>query len=187
MIKRTPQEIADFFQCFVVENRDYKVFSLYEEEPDIAPSDSIRDWEGESISSIDPGCIDITPEHKWNKVYVPRNVEIVEQIEHKINKVLYEFQREIRSRYIEIFTRIFQKSLLKDEPNDEPNLSENPTGSAPHQSEVHTHREYIIMCADNRITLEQYVMDKINHGWELSGGIAVDKGFFYQAMVRGLC
>lgn len=72
------------------------------------------------------------------------------------------------------------------EPHTHEKTHEKRMDNAPHQSEVHTHREYIIMCADNRITLEQYVIDKINHGWELSGGIAVDKGLFYQTIVRGV-
>ena len=58
---------------------------------------------------------------------------------------------------------------------------------APHQSEVHTHKEYIIVGGcNNRISLEKDIGNNINNGWKLLGGVAVDDGLFYQAMVRGV-
>lgn len=146
MIKRTPQEIADFFGCYVAQNERSGSFKIYSEKPEVIIEDEVYGVRNVWVMANKPEGVF---EYITSLVEVPKDHD---------------------------FHRLY-----------EPNLSENPTGSAPHQSEVHTHREYIIMCADNRITLEQYVMDKINHGWELSGGIAVDKGFFYQAMVRGLC
>lgn len=155
MIKRTPQEIADFFGCYVAQD-EAGCFMIYSEKPEFILEDEMYGvknvWvmanKPEGVFEYITSLVDVPEDHDFHRLY-------------------------------------------------EPNLSEKPTGSvggaetaqttkAPHQSEVHMHKEYIIMCADNRITLEQYVIDKINHGWELSGGIAVDKGLFYQTIVRGV-
>lgn len=144
MIKRSPQEIADFFGCYVAQD-EAGCFMIYSEKPEFILEDEMYGVKNVWVMANKPEGVF---EYITSLVDVPKDHDF---------HILYK-----------------------------PNLSEKPTGSAPHQSEVHTHKEYIIMCADNRITLEQYVIDKINHGWELSGGIAVDKGFFYQTIVRGV-
>lgn len=155
MIRRSPQEIADFFGCYVAQD-EAGCFMIYSEKPEFILEDEMYGvknvWvmanKPEGVFEYITSLVDVPTDHDFHRLYEPN---------------------------------------LSEKPTDSVGSAKNETTTkAPHQSEVHTHREYIIMCADNRITLEQYVIDKINHGWELSGGIAVDKGFFYQTIVRGI-
>ncbi len=182
MIKRTPQEIADFYQCYVTEDRDYNVFKLYKEEPRLNPPDCIYDWDGDSFSQIDSTDINVTPEHVWCNIYAPKSAEIREQIMNQIEEKTRELERAFESSYKEIFS-IIPKTLLGSVGGAET----EQTTKAPHQSEVHTHKEYIIVGGeDNRISFAKTVVDNMVNGWRPIGGIACYKGLFYQAMVRGI-
>lgn len=142
MIKRSLQEVADFFGCMVV--RDITV-------------------NGATLEKKDNNGVLDTIGYLFEDVLLPTNTKESD------------------------FAFVYK-----------PNLSEKPTGSvggaetaqttkAPHQSEVHTHKEYIIVGGeDNRISLEKTVVDNMVNGWKPIGGIACYEGLFYQAMVRGV-
>ena len=72
--------------------------------------------------------------------------------------------------------------------------STNPASLCPHQSEVHTHREYKVVCYTNENSLSETVTSMMSEGWKPQGSIAmVYLGEIYcppimyaQAMVRGV-
>lgn len=140
MIKRTPQEIADFFDCYVVQDGSTGVFKAYSEKPEFVMEDpefGIENvWIGkDGESAYIAGLVDVPKNHDFHILYEPSK----------------------------------------------------PKDKALHQSEVHTHKEYIIVGGcNNRISLEKDIGNNINNGWKLLGGVAVDDGLFYQAMVRGV-
>ena len=145
MIKRTPQEIADFFQCYVAQNES-GYFKIYSEKPEFILENEMYGVKNVWVMANKPEGVF---EYITNLVDVPEDHD---------------------------FHRLY-----------EPNLSEKPTGSAPHQSEVHTHKEYIIVGGENnRISLQKTVVDNMVDGWKPIGGIACYNGLFYQAMVRGV-
>lgn len=80
MIKRTPQEIADFFGCYVAMDKDGDWFA-YSEEPLIY---RIRDYWDTLHSYKDiylrPDFIDIPASHDWTTLYEPAIKEKVKKL-----------------------------------------------------------------------------------------------------------
>lgn len=149
MIKRSPQEIADFFGCEVQVHPYKNSVNLW------APNGGIK----EGLGYL-----------KHKLIHMSNTAD---------DKLTYKPQET-------------QENSEGNSPN-----SENKGGPcyqdfadsdnyAPHQSEVHTHKDYIILWADNRMKLAMDVVDNMTDGWEPLGGVAVDQAFFYQAMVRGV-
>lgn len=69
MIKRTPQEIADFFGCYVVQASKYEgsSFRCSAEKPELSP-DGER-WEMKSWIDIPDELIEIPENHIWTQLY----------------------------------------------------------------------------------------------------------------------
>lgn len=136
MIKKSPQEIADFFGCYVVEDKDGKWY-IFQHKPVISEIYWIYESPGGGyecgmeITAI----INAPVNHNWH--------------------ILYE-----------------------------------PAFKAPHQSEVYTHKEYILIDASNQQALMEEVTRKLNEGWVLYGYPAIGadnyEWNYCQAMVRGL-
>lgn len=65
-----------------------------------------------------------------------------------------------------------------------------PVSKAPHQSEVYTHKVYILIDASNPQALMEEVTKKLNEGWNLYGSPSIGadnyEWNYCQAMVRGL-
>ena len=78
MIKRTPQEIADFFGCYVAMNVDGDWFA-YSEEPLI---DRTRDcWDGfYNYLCLEPEFINPPANHDWTTLYEPAIKEKVKKL-----------------------------------------------------------------------------------------------------------
>lgn len=64
----------------------------------------------------------------------------------------------------------------------EPRKADN----APHQSEVHTHKEYILVLGSYVDELSSSVTEMMNKGWSpfYDPGYSEKQGYWYQAMVR---
>ena len=143
MIKRTPQEIADFFGCYVAQTFSGDWFV----------------WISNNGIGFPNQLVDAPADHDWEQQYEPRKITPESGI---INEE-------------------FGKNCQK------PDLYTC-------QSEVHTHKEYRVICADNQEKLQDKVTLAINEGWKCQGGVYVQDrshiahvnfAFFYQAMVRG--
>lgn len=78
MIKRKPQEIADFFGCYVAMDVD-GVWCAYSEKPQI---DRIGDcWDGVyNYLCLEPEFIDIPANHDWTTLYEPAIKEKVKKL-----------------------------------------------------------------------------------------------------------
>lgn len=144
MIKRSPQEIADFFGCEVQVHPYTNSVNLWDPNGDIK----------EGLGYLNHKLIHMSNTADDKLTYEPQE-----------NQEKSDSDKEDSSCYQD----------FADYDNN-----------APHQSEVHTHKDYIILWADNRMKLAMDVVDNMTDGWEPLGGVAVDQAFFYQAMVRGV-
>ena len=192
MIKRTPQEIADFFQCYVAQDESGEWY-MYK---DIPIRNNCRGiWVG---SIEDPlrfpyKVVEIPSNHFWTHLYEPRKsiksensvLDTRNQPETAENSVITSdsgtnqqganYQKEADSDNK-------PDSYYQDSP-----ISDNKPG---HLGEVYTHKEYRIVTAHKEIDSESFakgVMAWVERGWIPTGGISFDKqGCPYQAMVRGI-
>ena len=157
MRKRTPQDIADFFGCYVAQNRNGAWFG-FPEKPD-RYGDSWRIGTRNGIFYIMESLLDIPADHDWTQLYEPQKITS-------------------------------ESGIINEESGRN---CQNPDLYTC-QSEVHTHKEYRVICADNQEKLQGKVTLAINEGWKCQGGVYVqdrshiahvNSAFFYQAMVRG--
>lgn len=153
MIKRDPQEIADFFGCKVQVNPYTNNTDLWDSNGDIRDCVGYLDHQIVLKSNMADG----------NSTYEPKEK---------------------------------QEKSEGNSPNSEnkncPCYQDftDSDNNAPHQSEVHTHREYFVVEAgldELASHFEKIIHEMLNEGWKLQGGICVDNARYYQAMVRGVC
>lgn len=88
-------------------------------------------------------------------------------------------------------------SDIKTEPSCPDSADSDIKDSAPHQSQVHVHQEYIVAESKRAEDLAKKVNVMLDHGWKPQGGIAIEylpesdgyaegSEIFYQAMTRGI-
>lgn len=142
MIKRDPQEIADFFGCKVQVNPYTFSANLW------CANDEIKECVG----------------------YL--NHELMHMSNTDYDKLTYEPQE--------------NQEKSDSDKEDSSCYQDFADYDNKHQCKVHTHKDYIILWADNRMKLAMDVVDNMTDGWEPLGGVAVDQAFFYQVMVRGV-
>ena len=149
MIKRTPQEIADFFGGYVAQDKSDRWY-VYQKRPRI----SIDTWDsnGGDICIIGDDLLDIPADHDWTVLYEPR-------LDNK-SEINYQNQPEVDNK-------------------------------APHQSEVHVEKEYVLLGEFQPGTLMYKVNELLKDGFRLYGntwtGPDSSYGYIhYQAMVRGV-
>ena len=178
MIKRLPQEIADFFGCYVVQDKALSAWYLFREKPE---RDETLGWVtssgNENAALISSICIDVPTDHDWTHLYEPQadNKDIqlggMAMFEIDGQKIIVA----TKEKFLELQKKIAMKSV------------------APHQSEVYTHQEYKTIACLSLPALTQNVNKAMAEGWRPQGGLlhfsetGVDKcAMFYQAMVRGV-
>ena len=77
MIKRSPQEIADFFGGYVAQNRNGKWHLFYSSEPYM--DDVYGNWEDDALGIyIDSKLIDVPEAHDWQTIYKPQPIDVIE-------------------------------------------------------------------------------------------------------------
>ena len=148
MIKRTPQEIADFFGGYVVQSKE-GLWYMLNSKPKVEGNNWIGN--GESSIRINEGLISVSVNHDWTHLYEPQNIT--------------------------------PESGIINEESDE-NCQKDDL--CPHQSEVHTHKEYQIIEGENTLMLLYNVNYWLRNGYKLQGSPFVMNNHVYQAMVRGL-
>ena len=174
MIKRTPQEFADFTGCYVAQDSDGSWY-LYDEKP-------IR-WS--SGWSVDGGkCVDITwliaapSNHDWTYLYEP----------HLDNKRGANFQEALESENNASKNKIPESGNINAESGE----NRQKPDLCPHQSEVYVYRNYTVAEEKDTARLSIAVDELMANGWKPQGGLIKkwdeDNGYyvFYQAMVRGV-
>lgn len=174
MNKRTPQEIADFFGCYVVQSKE-GLWYLLSRKPKVEGNNWIGN--GEYSIQINEGLINVSANHDWTHLYEPQadNKDIqlggMAMFEIDGQKIIVA----TKEKFLELQKKIAMKSV------------------APHQSEVYTHQAYRTIACFSLPTLTANVNEAMAEGWKPQGGLlhfsetGVDKcAMFYQAMVRGI-
>ena len=174
MIKRTPQEIADFFGCYVLMSVSGDWYITTEK-----PDKDTLNWKIQRYNrwhEIIDFMIDAPVDHNWTVLYSPDS-RTNQQADEGISP-----ERGDAGSY-------FRNSMHPDN-KVESYYADLPDSDNKHQYEVHTHAEYRIVTAHKEIDPESFakgVMAWVERGWVPAGGISFDKqGRPYQAMVRGV-
>lgn len=153
MIKRDPQEIADFFGGYVAQECITGDFRIFSEKPVLLSDDEFH-VENVWCTPGKPNCKEIFIDKAF--INIPENHNFC---------MCYEPQGK---------------------------SEENHNNTAPHQSEVHTHREYVLLGEFSPSELCVKVSEYLEKGFKLYGypWTGPDCGrcgyIHYQAMVRGL-
>ena len=161
MIKRGPQEWADWTGCYVNQDKN-GLWYLHKNKPELMlgegywnPQKGASDFEMNIFSLL----ISASADHNWTTLYKPRPYS--EKSADSINK---------------------EASYSEKAP-----VSENKPG---HLGEVYTHKEFQLVYSDTPAGLSDAVTKLIGRGWSLySSPFAMAYGaeyYLHQAMVRGL-
>ena len=144
MIKRTPQEIADFFGCYIAMNKNGAWYG-FNDKPELAENT----WRvnNKGFTFIPETMIDFPFNHDWKQLYEPRKSDVI---------------------------------------NGESGKNCQKDDLCPHQSEVHTHKECLIIEGESTLMLQYNVNFWLREGYELQGSPFVMNNHVYQAMVRGI-
>ena len=177
MIKRTPQEIADFFGCYVARDSDSYMFELFTEKPIIEHKPGW--WRGNG------GDVDCLPNFIMPKEYYGKDWTVLYSPDSRTNQQADEGISPERGDAGSYFG-----NNAHPDNKVESYYADRPDSDNKHQYEVHTHAEYRIVTAHKEIDPESFakgVMAWVERGWVPAGGISFDKqGRPYQAMVRGV-
>ena len=174
MIKHTPQEIADFFGCYVLMSASGDWYMTTEK-----PDKDTLNWKIQRYNrwhKIRDFMIDPPADHDWTHLYEP-------QADNKDIQLGGMAMFEIDGQKIIVATKEKFLELQKK-------IAMKPV--APHQSEVYTHCEYRAITAFSLPSLTDRVNAAMPEGWRPQGGLlhfsekGKDESLFYQAMVRGV-
>ena len=172
MIRRTPQEIADFFGCYVAQDEDDagRYFHAFSERPTLTTDEDfgIRNvW----CTPGKPDCVN------W---FI--SLECVEVPEGHDYHILYEPHPAYANAYETHEERMENARITHDTPH--------PDNKPDHASEVYTHKGYQLVYSDTPAGLSDAVTKLIGRGWSLyDSPFAMPYGaefYHYQAMTRGL-
>ena len=180
MIKRTPQEIADFFGCYVTQNYNGDWFVHIDK-----PVMHRGAWVSHTGIGFPNQMVEAPDDHDWEILYEPRDITP------KSGDLNRESGKNCQKSDLYPYlpdSGISAKSYCPDSKDS------GSKDSAPHQSQVHTHQEYQVIADPDASNLFSRVNRLLADGWRPQGGIAVehidgenDSGYIlYQAMVRGL-
>ena len=163
MIKRDPQEVADFLGVYVAQDEDGDWY-IFCEKPEL--NNSCNVWSGGWYMLLNPDIIAIPKAHNWRLLYEPQG-------------------KQEKSEGNSLNSGKKDGSCYQDFADSDNN--------APHQSEVYVGERYVLLGEFNPDTLMQKVQEYLNKGYMLYGNpwTGPDTGSYgyihYQAMVRGLC
>lgn len=168
MIRRTPQEIADFFGCYIAQDKDGDWY-IYEKAPALELFDAMWKDGGRSAKTPHEAFMAVPDDHDWTHLYEP----------HPAYANACETHEE----------RMENARITHDTPH--------PDNKPDHSSEVFIHKEYVVAEGNRIQDLSKKVNTLLSHGWKLQGGVAIEhfpesdgyaegSAVFYQAMVRGV-
>lgn len=190
MIERTPQEIADFWQCYVAMDRNGK-WNIYENR--LAIEDGMSFWFADSgfDVEINKGLIEVPANHDWTILYKPGNITP------ESGNINSKSGENCQKSDLYPHLPVANDSGISSEAYYPDFKDSGSKDSAPHQSQVHTHQEYIVAEAKRAEDLAKKVNVMLDHGWKPQGGIAIEylpesdgyaegSEIFYQALTRGL-
>ena len=82
MIKRLPQEIADFFGCYVAQDKSGDWY-LYEKAPVLDLSEAMWIDGGRSAKAPHEAFMAVTEDHDWKKLYSPKPADSDNKASHQ--------------------------------------------------------------------------------------------------------
>ena len=147
MIKRLPQEIADFFGCYVGQTATGYWF-LSEEKPPLRS----YGWITRDRYDLPDGFVDVPEGHSWDHLYEPQGNQ---------GKSEKDFPCSAETA----------DSDNKAAPYSE-KQADSDNKEAPHQSQVHVHQEYDVVCGGYpeqlsiKVTQLIHAKEDINHQQE---------------------
>ena len=101
IIKRDPQEIADFFGGYVAQNRNGEWNLFYSSEPYI--DDVYGTWEDDALEIyIDSKLIDVSEGHDWQTLYKPQPIDAIKvfkSIQERKNSAPHQSDVHVHSGY----------------------------------------------------------------------------------------
>ena len=201
MIKRSPQEIADFFQCYVAQDENGLWYingckpELKIEKGYWKPQRTPDDFEINIFSIL----VSAPADHDWTHLYEPQMslksensvLDTWNQPETTENSVITSEtgtnqQEEASAKTSEIGSNYQKPTDSDNKPDsyyqDSPKVDNKPG----HLGEVYTHKEYEVVSTVSKPSLISTVNSLMKDGWRPQGGASYSSGLFYQAMVRGV-
>lgn len=183
MIKRSPQEIADFCQGYVFNSCSALSWVITPDKPKIVNGEWT--WDHDSILwfTLPVYALNIPADHDWTHLYEPRK-----SIKSENSVLDTRNQPETaENSVITSETRTNQQGANYQKPTD----SDNKPG---HLGEVYTHKEYKVLCYTDEASLSEAVTSLMADGWEPQGSVTMvymgedysSLVAFSQAMVRGV-
>ena len=182
MIKRTPQEVADFYQGYVFNSCSALSWVVTPDKPKIVNGEWT--WDHDSILwfTLPVYALNVPADHHWTHLYEPRK-----SIKSENSVLDTRNQPETaENSVITSETRTNQQGANYQKPTDSDNKPD-------HLGEVYTHKEYCVIRNETAARLCAQATRLIDKGYEPVGGIAIGyeygvspRQFFYQAMVRGV-
>ena len=188
MIKRLPQEIADFTGCWVAQTPTGHWF--------IAKKRPLLRSYGwfiriENRYDLPDGFVNVPEGHSWDHLYEPQGKEGKSEEDFPCSTETADSDNKQ-----DAYSGKQADSDNKHQSDNTWETHEKTHGStheASHQSQVHVHQEYDVIYAEYPEQLSIKVTQLIHEGWKPVGGIVClppahreDSETFYQAMVRGL-
>lgn len=155
MIKRTPQEISDFFGCYVAQD-ECGEWWVYENKPILKEDHWISS--NEDVFEIEdlPIEIEVPEDHVWTKVYSPNASE-----------------------------NLTCSSSTVSEMENVVGISEKETSSIADNKEQHvTYPQYIVACGGSLATIEESVNFYMSEGYLPFGSLGVNGHWIYQPMIK---
>ena len=102
MIKRTPQEIADFFGCYVFQGHDRDSFYMTKGKPGWNGADFTLHCDG-MLSLIDKSVVDIPADHDWTHLYEPQKkdpIEVFKDIQSRKESAPHQIEVHVEKEYV---------------------------------------------------------------------------------------
>ena len=184
MIKRSPQEIADFYGAYVAQDKDGDWY-LYEKAPVLDLSEAMWRDGGRSAKAPHEAFMAVPKNHDWTKLYEPQGKE---------GKTEGDFPYSTENTDSDNKAAPYSEKQA-DSDNKDP-IEVFKSIQARHQSQVHVHAEYCIVTNINPVGLSEHVHELVSEGWRPQGGVAVEhlpksEGYvqdccYHQAMMRGM-
>lgn len=189
MIKKTPQEIADFFQCYVAQDKN-GTWCLFEDKPEI--DEDVAIWllpQKGNAGLLVKSCVNPQKDHHWTHLYEPRLstksensvLDTQKLAETAVNSVITSEtgtnqQGEASAKSAEISSNYQKEADSDNKPDsyyqDSPKVDNKP--------------EYNVVQGTTIPSLCGKMSLRMTKGWKPQGGIFFDDGLYYQAVVRGV-
>ena len=102
MIRRSPQEIADFFGCYIAKRNNLSLWTLYSEKPELNGDG----WKGSPLmirGDLHPSLVNVPPDHDWTHLYEPQKkdpIEVFKDIQSRRESAQHQSEVHVEKEYM---------------------------------------------------------------------------------------